>query len=129
MSTNKVIQYAHYNQAVPHKLRSQYGQPFTVAMEVDFLPDLLYGALRSNNVVALNIGIAKLNPNDTHFIKKVGREEALKKMTIRSFRIKRVINMDMYNMFVLHNDELNIFLRLSLRGDRPTPLLIGAFGG
>ncbi len=120
---DKVLQYAHYGK----NLKKAKRQPFTVAAEIDFSSDLLYGALRHNKSVIINLGQTKLHPDDRHFVKKIGRSEAAKDLKMRGFLIIGVEVFEKYNLFTLYNPEMDLSIYLSVRPDRVHPLLVGAY--
>lgn len=58
---------------------------YTMAVEFTMTTEELGKALAINPVIKLKVGKARFNPKDKHFMKKMGRETAIKNMTEQDF--------------------------------------------
>lgn len=112
-----MLNYFHYN-----KNRTEYGQPFTVCIDIDFTKDLLYMCLRDNLPVMLSVGKTRLHEDDL-FIKSVGRETSKNKLLIHTFYIHSVQTEINKNAFYLINKEVNLVIRLHVDKNKDKPIL------
>lgn len=111
--------YFHHNCAQ----KKGYGQPFTIALNLDFHKDLLYGALKQNIPIVIEGGISYLHPHDRFFIKSIGRLIARSDTQIIPFKITAVSVEENKQAFYLVNDEKNIIVILHVDNKKDKPIM------
>lgn len=113
-----MINFFHYNAA----RNKNYGQSYTLALNLDFHKDTLFGALKRNLPVVIEGGIAKLHKDD-RYIKKVGREVSSKMKDVLAFKITG-INVEQKQLaFFMTCEEKNLIIILHVHDKKDRPIL------
>lgn len=114
----------HYYHGTKHK---GHHQEFTLAYntpEKDKFLESVLAAVVNETPISIEIGVTKVSKKD-HYTKRVGREEAGKRIQPQEFQLNRIFQADSTRV-TLYNKKMDLMLNFSVSKDKSKVFLMYA---